>query len=90
MAKKKPSLADYNASPLAGLAARKARETEAETEAAPPLNQAGAPTKETKQISAYIPKELHRDVKRALADTDGLTLTDLLIQLLSDWVKKQQ
>lgn len=58
--------------------AKKAKETEP------------AEKEEQIQISAYIPKTLHKGVKVALASQDEkLTLTDLLIKLLSDWTKKQ-
>ena len=47
------------------------------------------------QISAYIPNELYKSVRVALvgkktADGAKLTLTDLLINLLSDWEREQE
>lgn len=41
------------------------------------------------QIGAYIPKELDRAVKRALVDEDNLDLSELIAQLLDDWVKRK-
>lgn len=89
MAKKKTSLADYEASPLAALSLRKDQGAKLETKAEP-VPAAAEQVKETKQISAHIPKELYRDVKRALADAEDLTLTDLLTQLLGEWAKQRK
>ena len=41
------------------------------------------------QVGAYIPKELDRRVKRLLIDDDELDFSDLVAQLLEDWVKRK-
>lgn len=41
------------------------------------------------QVGAYIPKELDRQVKRVLVDEDNLDFSDLVAQLLEDWVKQK-
>lgn len=40
------------------------------------------------QVGAYIPKTLHRQVKRLLIDEDG-DLSDLVTQLLQEWVDRK-
>lgn len=40
------------------------------------------------QVGAYIPKELNKDVKRALVDAEG-DFSDLVTELLEQWVKQQ-
>lgn len=40
------------------------------------------------QVGAYIPKELNKQVKRLLIDEDDLDFSDLVAQLLEDWVKQ--
>lgn len=42
------------------------------------------------QISAYIPKELHKRVRIAIASQEEHSLTSLLIKLLSNWVDEQR
>lgn len=52
-----------------------------------PGTKAAKPAKEeTIQISAYIPKDLHKRVKVELASREQ-TLTEVLIDLLSKWAK---
>jgi hypothetical protein len=41
------------------------------------------------QVGAYIPKELDRQVKRLLVDEDNLDFSNLVAQLLEDWVKRK-
>lgn len=41
------------------------------------------------QIGAYIPKDLDRAVKRALVDEENLDLSELVAQLLDEWVKRK-
>jgi hypothetical protein len=38
------------------------------------------------QVTAYIPKKTHKDVKLALLD-DGRDFSDLVSELLAEWVK---
>jgi hypothetical protein len=40
------------------------------------------------QVGAYIPKELNKDVKRLLVDTEG-DFSDLVTELLKQWVNQQ-
>lgn len=40
------------------------------------------------QVGAYIPKELNKDVKRLLVDTEG-DFSNLVTELLEQWVKQQ-
>jgi hypothetical protein len=40
------------------------------------------------QISAYVPRELHRKVKIALAE-EGISFTALLTDFLKEWVKNR-
>ncbi|MGP1384023.1 MAG: hypothetical protein ACTS2F_10725 [Thainema sp.] len=40
------------------------------------------------QVGAYIPKELNKDVKRLLVDAEG-DFSDLVTELLEQWVKRQ-
>jgi hypothetical protein len=40
------------------------------------------------QVGAYIPKDLNKDVKRLLVDTDG-DFSDLVTELLRNWVNQQ-
>ena len=93
MAKKKVTLENLSgfdalelhkakASPKAG-SATEAKQTQEPAIAENPQEQ------EQIQISAYIPKKLHRRVKVALAGQDEHTLTSLLIKLLSDWARDQ-
>jgi len=39
------------------------------------------------QVGAYIPKELNKEVKRALVDYEG-DFSDLVTQLLEDWLEQ--
>lgn len=41
------------------------------------------------QIGAYIPKNLDRAVKRILVDEENLDLSELVAQLLDEWVKRK-
>lgn len=83
---------------LAGMGAQP--EPKAKRSAKPATPKAAGPAKveaisdqaaeETIQISAYIPKSLHKRVKVAIASQDEkTTLTDLLIKLLDEWTKDQ-
>ena len=94
MAKKKVTLENLSgfdalelhkakASPKAG-SATEAKQTQEPAIAENPQEQ------EQIQISAYIPKKLHRRVKVALAGQDKQTLTSLLIKLLTDWAEDQE
>jgi hypothetical protein len=40
------------------------------------------------QVGAYIPKELNKQVKRLLIDEEGLDFSDLVTQLLEEWVNQ--
>lgn len=40
------------------------------------------------QVGSYIPKELNKEVKRALVDYEG-DFSDLVAELLADWVERQ-
>lgn len=40
------------------------------------------------QVGAYIPKDLNKNVKRLLVDTEG-DFSDLVTELLEEWVKRQ-
>jgi len=42
-----------------------------------------------KQVGAYIPKDLDRQVKRLLIDNDEIDFSDLVTQLLEEWVNRQ-
>ncbi|MGG6298132.1 hypothetical protein ACQ4M4_27375 [Leptolyngbya sp. AN02str] len=42
-----------------------------------------------KQVGAYIPKDLDKQVKRLLLDNDEMDFSDLVTQLLEDWVNQQ-
>ena len=76
---------------LGALAARKeggiiaGKEPEAETPPAPPR---AKKKPEEVQLSIYVHKDLHRQVKIALAE-DGRTLTGLLTEYLNDWLKNR-
>ena len=39
------------------------------------------------QVGAYIPKELNKEVKRALVDYEG-DFSDLVTHLLEDWLEQ--
>jgi hypothetical protein len=39
---------------------------------------------------AYIPAQLHKDVRRELFGRDDLDFSGLVEQLLSEWIKKQK
>ena len=41
------------------------------------------------QVGAYIPKDLKRQVQKLLIDEEDLDFSDLVTQLLADWVKRQ-
>lgn len=41
------------------------------------------------QVSAYIPKELHRQIKIALLEENNQEFSDLLTELLTDWLKQK-
>lgn len=40
----------------------------------------------TKQVGAYIPKDLDKEVKKLLLDCEGMDFSDLVTQLLEGWV----
>lgn len=73
---------------LGALAARKEGGviSEKEPEAPPPPRAKKKP--EEVQLSIYVHKDLHRQVKIALAE-DGRTLTGLLTEYLNDWLKNR-
>lgn len=93
MAKKKVTLENVSEFDALGLHRRKASPkagsaTEAKQTQEPAIAE-NPQEQEQIQISAYIPKKLHRRVKVALAGQDKQTLTSLLIKLLSDWARDQ-
>lgn len=84
---KKTTLAEYGG--LADLAAaRQGRGAQPDPE---PASDRGdeAPAKRDIQISAFIPAGTYRRVKIALAE-DGLTMRDLVCQLLDQWLAGRQ
>ena len=89
MAKKKETLASLSALDALALRKKPAAPEESARAEADQIAEGERPAKsDTKQISAHIPKTLYREVKTKLAGHDDLTLTDLLIKMLSDWVKE--
>jgi hypothetical protein len=67
--------------------------TELQATSATPPRRGRAPGKRSDpnytQIGAYIPKDLDRAVKRILVDEENLDLSELIAQLLDDWVKRK-
>lgn len=87
MTKKKPTLAEYGG--LADLAAARQGRGATHGSSQRPAPEAGeAPARPDIQISAFIPAGTYRRVKVALAE-DGLTMRELVCQLLDEWLAKR-
>ena len=44
----------------------------------------------TKQVGAYIPRDLDKEVKKLLLDCEGMDFSDLVTQLLERWVAENK
>ena len=42
------------------------------------------------QVGPYIPKKLYREVKKLLTDRDNLDFSELVTELLIEWVAEQK
>lgn len=73
---------------LGALAARKEGGVISEKEPEAPAAPRAKKKPEEVQLSIYVHKDLHRQVKIALAE-DGRTLTGLLTEYLNDWLKNR-
>lgn len=95
MARKKQTLADLSGLDALGLHREQKETGKPPVEKPLEANMAQKETipekkeKDVIQISAYVPKELYKRVKVALAGQDKHTLTSLLIHLLNEWEKEQ-
>lgn len=87
MTRKKTTLAEYGG--LADLAAaRQGRGATPEQAPRPATETDEAPARREIQISAFIPAGTYRRVKVGLAE-DGLTMRELVCQLLDEWLAKR-
>ncbi len=53
-----------------------------------PINSSLKKSKELQQVNSYVPKQLYKKVKIALVEEER-TISDLITQLLSDWVNQK-